>query len=83
MKVFTILLSALTTFVIIGGGSLGAVLVALAGRPISDAAIWVCVITGLTAAAKDVRSTMALPPLSNGNYDAIKRFMDTKKDDAP
>lgn len=83
MKIFQILLSALTTFVIVGFGSFVAVLVGLAGAPMSKNAFWVCVGTGAVAAAKDIRSTMALPPLSNGNYDAIKRFMDTKKDDAP
>lgn len=75
MKVFQILISSITTFFIVGGGAMGAVLVALSGQRISPTAIAVCVLTGLVAAMKDIRSTMSLPPLSNGNYEAIGRFM--------
>lgn len=75
MKLFTIIISAITTFIIIGCGSLGAVLVALEGKPLSTTAVAVCIITGMVAAMKDIRSTMSLPPLSNGNYAAIAQFM--------
>ena len=77
MKAFQIIISAITTFFIVGGGSMGAVLVALAGQPLNRSAIAVCILTGLVAAMKDVRSTMALPPLSNGNYEAIAQMVRT------
>lgn len=71
MRPFFIVISALTAFLIVGGGAFVAVLVALGGDPLRPAATWVCVVTGLIAAGKDIRATMSMPPLSNGNYQVI------------
>lgn len=75
MKIFTILMSAATTFLIVGGGCYNVVLVALAGQPMNAIAFRLCIALGIVAAAKDIRATMDLPPLSNGNYDAIKELL--------
>lgn len=75
MKPYSVVVSAITAFCIVGGGALGAVLVALEGNPLKEKAIIICVITGLVAAMKDIRATLSLPPLSNGNYDAIAQLV--------
>jgi hypothetical protein len=61
-----VLLSALTAFLVVAGGALVTV---IASQPSGTAALnktaWIlAVVTGLVAAAKDVRSLMKLPPVS-------------------
>ncbi len=75
MKIFQILMAAITAFAITSGGAYATVIVALSGQAVSQLALNMCIGLGIIAAAKDVRSMMALPPLSNGNYDALTRFM--------
>lgn len=73
MKGLQILIGFFTTFVIITGGSAGVIMGA--GHELNHKAIIPCCILGLVAAAKEVRSMLQLPPLSNGNYTAIAQLM--------
>ncbi len=73
MKSFQIILGFLTTFVIIGGGAFGVVVGS--GNELNAKSVWLSVLLGLVAAAKEVRAMVALPPLSNGNYEAIKQLV--------
>lgn len=57
-----VIISAVTAFVIAGGGSLS--VVAIAGTVNSKAIIGACVV-GAISAAKDVRSFLKLPPIAN------------------
>lgn len=71
MNALTIIISALTAFIISAGGAFGIALLALKGG-MPDAVVWIsCVCLGLTSAAKDTRSLLKLPPVStaNGNAD--------------
>ena len=66
-KTTEIIISAMTAFVIAGGGSIGIAFVALKGG-MPDADVWICaVVIGLVSAAKDVRSLLKLPPVENNN----------------
>ena len=75
MKIWRIVISAGTTFVIIGGGAMGVALISAEGRPISKTAITAALLTGLIASAKELRSMMALPPLTNGSSDSLNRLL--------
>lgn len=83
MRPIFIIVSALTAFLIVGGGAFVAVLVAIGGDPLRPAATWVCIATGLIAAGKDIRATMSMPPLSNGNYQAIADMIRATKKGLP
>lgn len=75
MKVWKIVVSAVTTFLIMGGGAFLAVVVALGGRPLTVPTVVAPVLLGLIAAAKDTRSLLSLPPLENGNAEMLKQLM--------
>lgn len=75
MRVWRIIISAGTTFVIIGCGSLGVALISSEGRPLSKTAIAASLLTAAVAAAKDVRSLLCLPPLTNGSADALNALL--------
>lgn len=77
MRIWQIIISAVTTFVIIGGGAMGVALIAAEGKPLSKTAITAALLTGLIAAAKELRSMMALPPLTNGSSDSLNRLLKT------
>ncbi len=75
MKTFQIILNAITTFFIIGCGAVVVAFTASGGSVPNTASLIVCVLTGLAAAAKETRSFIGLPPLSNGNYQAIAQLV--------
>ncbi len=77
MKWFTVVISSITVFITVAGGALAAVMVATEGDKPRMMALYLCAITGLIAAMKDVRATLNLPPLSNGNYNAIAQMVRT------
>lgn len=77
MRVWRILISASTTFVITGGGAFVVALITSGGKMPGTAAMIASVLTGLMAAAKDTRSLMALPPVTNGNADALNKLLST------
>lgn len=82
MKVLQIIAGFFTTFVIITGGAGCAIL--YAGYKLNHDAIVACCGLGAIAACKELRSMLSLPPLSNGNYNAIAQFMketNQKRDD--
>ncbi len=80
MKIFQIIISALTVFITVSGGAFLAVAAALGGQTINPLAYKIIFVTGLLATMKDIRATMSLPPLSNGNYAAISQLMKQKGD---
>lgn len=61
----TIIVSAVTAFIISGGGAIG--VVAASGNVINKTVWTLAVIVGLISAAKDVRSQMSLPPAAEGD----------------
>ena len=58
-------LSAITAFIIAGGGSLMTVLIS--GYAINDKTWLAAVVLGLMAASKDIRSLMRMPPVPTGD----------------
>jgi hypothetical protein len=72
----TVVISALTMFVYVGGGALVGAIFLL--RKYGDKPdLWIvitCVLMGLMAAAKDVRATMRMSPIDNGSLDAINQI---------
>jgi len=68
-------MSALTVFITVFAGCMLTALAAGGGSAPNKAAWTVSLLTALLATMKDIRATMSLPPLSNGNYEAIKNFM--------
>lgn len=77
MKTFQVIWNFVSTFFIIGGAAFG-VAMAESGGKMPNAAAWALVIiTATVAAMKETRSFIGLPPLSNGNYDALKQFVET------
>ena len=58
-------LSAITAFIIAGGGSLMTVLIS--GYAINDKTWLAAIVLGLMAASKDIRSLMRMPPVPNGD----------------
>jgi hypothetical protein len=64
MKTVTIVISALTAFIIAAGGSLAVV---MAGGKPSGVQIGAAIILGLVVAAKDTRSLLKLPDVNNTN----------------
>lgn len=83
MRIWRLLVSATTTFVITGGGALVVALISSGGKMPNTVAIIASVLTGLMAAAKDTRSLMALPPVSNGNADALNKLLSTPPTQGP
>ena len=81
MKAFQIIIDFITSFIIAAGGAYSVALVVAKGTPLSGEAIALVVATGLITAAKGTRALIALPPLSNGNYDAIAELVKSKKGD--
>jgi hypothetical protein len=75
MRIYQIIVDALTAFVITAGGSLLVGFVSSDGRQVS-ATVWIIsAVTGAIAAAKSTRNMLQLPPLNNGNYAAIAELM--------
>ena len=65
MNTVTILISAITAFIIAAGGAIG---VAIVGGPLTKWQVVAAVVLGLGVAAKDTRSLLKLPPVdSNPN----------------
>lgn len=65
MKTLTIAISSITAFIISAGGSMGIAFIATNGV-MPGKAVWVsAVVLGLVSAAKDTRSLLQLPPVSN------------------
>lgn len=75
MNIWRIIISAGTTFIIIGAGAMGVAIVASDGKPLSKTAITAALLTGVVAGAKEVRSMMALPPLTNGSSESLNRLL--------
>lgn len=77
MKIFTLFLDFLTSFIITAGGAFGIALYVSKGAPF-DRMTWIAIaVTGGAAGAKAVRMSMGLPPLSNGNLETLKRLYST------
>ena len=66
MNKIELLLSSLTAFAIVAGGSIITVVASQPGGTSSlNSTVWiVAVVVGLVAAAKDVRSQLKLPPVA-------------------
>ena len=60
MNTITILISAITAFIIAAGGAIG---VAIVGGPLTKWQVVAAVCLGLGVAAKDTRSLLKLPPV--------------------
>lgn len=70
----SIILSALTAFIIAAGGSLTVALVATKGAALDGNTWALAIAVGLISAAKDVRSLLKLPPVPDpGNTDRINK----------
>ena len=67
MNTITIIISAITAFVITAGGALAIAFLAVHGA-MPDLPVWIsAVVLGFVAAAKDTRSLLKLPPVNNQN----------------
>lgn len=75
MKTFQIILNFVTTFLIIGAGAFSVAVAAAAGQMPNAMSLGLVFLTAAAAAAKETRSFMGLPPLSNGNYTAIAQLL--------
>lgn len=65
----TLIISALTAFAIAGGGSVAIAFAATKGV-MPDATVWVLAgVLGVVSAAKDVRSQLALPPVTENKQE--------------
>jgi hypothetical protein len=69
-------LSALTAFIIAGGGSLMTVLIS--GYNINDRTWLAAVVLGLMAASKDIRSLMRMPPVAPGDTTDLNKPTEPK-----
>lgn len=72
MKALDLILGFLTAFIITGGGVVGGVL--FSGYQPNSSTWLAAVVAGAVMGAKDIRSSMKLPPLSNGNMEALKQL---------
>ena len=76
MKTFQLVIAFLTTFVIVTGGAV--LVIITSGNSLNSKAIIPCAVLGVVLTAKELRSLLQLPPLSNGNYAAIKQLLDSQ-----
>lgn len=72
MKALDIIVGFITAFLVSAGGVL--IGVYSSGYQPNKNTFVAAIIVGLTVAGKDLRSTMKLPPLSNGNLEALKQL---------
>lgn len=79
----TIIISAITTFVYVGGGSLlGAIfLLKRYGDKPDWMIFWACGLFAAMATAKDVRATMRMPPIDGSaiDMDQLRQFIEQSK----
>lgn len=70
-------ISAVTCFIIAGGGSIG--IVAASGNKLNSTVYVLALVVGLISAAKDVRSQLALPAVGDV---ALPKAVDSAKTEA-
>lgn len=72
MRAFDLFLGFITAFVITGGSIITGVL--FSGYTVNEKTWLAAIVSGAVMGMKDIRSSAKLPPLSNGNLEALKQL---------